>query len=256
MSVFLDGIRQRNEAMFYFGTVCLTLALIFTFLSLLTHIQVGGVNAWFKPIKFSLSIGIYALTVSWYSGYLGGKWNTGLFNFVTIVTLGFDLGYIAVQAARGEASHFNLSTPMYAALYALMALAAAIATMMTTYMAVIFLSSSDLKLPLHYLWAIRFGLIIFIIFSFQGFVMGSKLKHTIGGEDGGQGMRFFGWSLEFGDGRVAHFFGMHALQIIPLASFYLLKNIWLTLAFALIYGSFATFTLLQALRGRAFLAVP
>jgi hypothetical protein len=105
-------------------------------------------------------------------------------------------------------------------------------------------------LPEAYLWGIRLGIVLFVIFSLEGFVMGSRMTHTIGGPDGGPGLPVLNWSYQYGDPRIAHFIGMHALQVLPILAFYLLKDVKWTITAGLLYGALAVFTLVQALNGR------
>jgi hypothetical protein len=164
----------------------------------------------------------------------------------------FEIIYIAIQAGRGELSHFNVSNTFYSSMYILMALAATVVTLFTGYIGILFFQKGFPDLCDYYMWAIRLGIIVLVIFSLEGFVMGSRMSHTIGGPDGAHGIPFLNWSRKYGDPRVAHFIGMHALQVLPLASYYILKNLKLTLGFALLYGLLALYVLLQALNAKPF----
>jgi hypothetical protein len=248
---FIQTLKTRNESLFYYGLVCLFFACIFLLLSKITTTQVYNVNAWIKPFKFAFSTFLFSWAMGWYCHYLP-SFNIQLFNWTVILLLGFEIVYIAIQANKGQLSHYNLSTPVYAALYSMMALAASIVTIYTAYVGFLFFKFDFPQLPSYYLWAIRLGIFIFVIFSFEGFVMGSKLTHTIGGPDGGQGIPILNWSTKFGDPRIAHFIGMHALQVVPLLSFYILKNNKSTFVIAFLYGLLALFTLIQALQGKPF----
>lgn len=249
MISFIQQIKLRNQALFYFGLVNFAAAIIMILLAQFSAVKVYNINAWYKPIKFALSIGIYAWTMAWYIYYLP-SFNTGLFNIAIIVFLGFELVYIVLQAARGQLSHYNISTPLYGSLYVLMALAASLVTIYTLYVGILFFKTAFPELPVYYRWAIRLGIMIFVVFSFEGFVMGYRMTHTIGGADGEAGLPFLNWSYRYGDPRIAHFIGMHALQILPLLSFYLLRNTRAVFIVSILYALLAVFTLVQALHGK------
>ncbi len=254
MIEFIQNLKTRNETLFYYGLICLVAAIIFLILTKLSNTQVYNVNALYKPFKFAFSTFLFAWAMAWYCNYLPA-FNINLFNWAIIILLGFEIVYIAIQANKGQLSHYNLSTPFYAALYSMMALAATLVTIYTAYVGILFFKYDFPTLPNHYLWAIRLGILIFVVFSFEGFVMGSRLTHTIGGEDGGAGIPLLNWSTKYGDPRIAHFIGMHALQLLPFLSFYLFKNTTVTIAISVLYLLLAVFTLVQALQGKPFFKI-
>lgn len=249
---FLDTLKFRNESLYYFGWACLVASLIFSILIKTTSIQVMGVNVWYKPLKFALSTVLFSWAMGWYAHYLGSSINVKAYNWTVIILLGFEIVYIAFQANRGQLSHYNLSTPVYSFLYSMMALAATAVTLYTGYLGLLFFKNDFPDLPIYYLWAIRLGIMIFVVFSLEGFVMGSRLTHTIGGPDGGPGLPLLNWSTKYGDPRIAHFIGMHALQVLPILSYYLLRSVKLTFFAGLMYCFLAAFALFQALQGRPF----
>lgn len=249
MMAFIQELKTKNETLFYFGFICLLFSILFMVLTKTTTTQVYGVNAWYKPFKFAFSTLTFAWAMAWYCYYLP-NFNIKIFNWTVIILLGYEIIYIAFQASKGQLSHYNLSTPVYSALFSLMALAATAVTLFTAYVGVLFFKYDFPNLPNHYLWAIRFGIIIFVIFSFEGFAMGSKLNHSVGALNDNSNLFVIGWSKTVGDLRVSHFIGMHALQVLPILTYYVFKNTKLAVALAVVYFILAMLTLIQALKGK------
>ncbi len=246
---FIQQLSNRNETLFYFGIICFILSIAFLLLTKLTTTQLYNVNVWNKPFKFAISLGIYSWTMAWYCFYLP-SFNINLFNWTVVILWSFEIIYIAFQASKGQQSHYNISTKVYSVLYTLMALAATIVTLYTAYIGFLFFNNSFPELPNYYLWSIRLGIILFVIFSFEGFAMGSRLNHSVGALNDNSNWLILGWSKTVGDLRVSHFIGMHALQVLPIISFYLLKNTILTMCLAFVYGILALLTFIQAFQGR------
>jgi hypothetical protein len=255
MLEFILQLKTRNETLFFYGLLCLLASIIFLSMTKLTSIQVYGVNAWFKPFKFAFSTFTLVWAMAWYCHYLP-SFNINLFNWVIILFLSFEIIYIAIMASQGKISHYNLSSPFYSMMFSMMALAASLVTIYIAYVGILFCIQDFPDLPNFYVWAIRFGILIFVIFSFEGFLMGGRLSHSVGLENDNSNLFILGWSKIVGDLRVSHFIGMHALQVLPIVSFYLLKNTKLTVLIALVYGVLATLTLVQALNGKPLYNLP
>jgi hypothetical protein len=249
---FIQNLKTRNETLFYSGLICLALSILFLTLTKYTSTKVYNVNAWYKPFKFAFSTFLFAWSMAWYCYYLP-DFNIKLFNWSVIILLGFEIVYIAFQANKGQLSHYNISTPIYASLYSMMAIAATLVTLFTAYVGLLFFINTFPELPNYYIWAIRLGIVIFVIFSFEGFAMGSSLNHSVGALNDNSNWFIVGWSKTVGDLRVSHFIGMHALQVLPILSYYVLKNTKLTIGISVIYGLLALLTLIQALQGKPFI---
>ncbi|WP_228458343.1 hypothetical protein [Chryseobacterium hagamense] len=221
--------------------------------SKLIYIQINGVNAWYKPAKFALSMGIFSLTMGWYTGYLSYKY-IHLYNWSLVFLLGFEVLYVTIQASRGQLSHYNVRSALYTSLTVAMAISAIAATLYTGYIGVLFCMGDFNELPGYYLWAIRLGIFLFVVFALEGAVIGANGSPRVG-DGGGGAVPFLNWSLTYGDLRIAHFVGMHALQILPLLAFYIFKDVRLVILSGLLYGALSLFCLLQALNARSLLSV-
>ena len=246
---FIQNLKERNETLFFFGLVCLVFSFFFLILTKVTNTQVFGVNAWYKPFKFAFSTLTFVWAMAWYCYYLP-NFNFQFFNWTMIILLGFEIIYIAIQAGRGQLSHYNMSSSFYATMYSLMAIAATLVTIYTIYVGYLFFKHTFPTLPNYYVWAIRLAIILFVIFSFEGFAMGSRLNHSVGALNDNSNWFILGWSKTVGDLRVSHFIGMHALQIIPIFSFYFLKSTKWTFILSMVYGFLALLTLIQAFKGK------
>ncbi|MEN4762201.1 hypothetical protein ABEG63_17855 [Chryseobacterium sp. C39-AII1] len=249
---FLASLKSKNEYLFYFGFVCLITAVLILMKSKFSDVQINGVNAWYKPLKFALSMGIFSWTMGWYTGYLSYKC-INLYNWSLIIFLGFEVFYVALQASRGQLSHYNTSSTLYTLLTVAMAISAIAATLYTGYIGILFCTEKFPELPDYYVWAIRLGIFLFVIFALEGAVIGAHGSPRVGGTDGGA-IPFLNWSLTYGDLRIAHFVGMHALQLLPLLAFYVLKDVRMVILIGIMYGLLSLFCLVLALNARSLLS--
>jgi len=215
-----------------------------------SKVLVAGANAWLKPMKFFLSSGIFALTMAWLMVYLHEESKVALYSWVVIGVLAFETIYIAIQAGRKQLSHFNVSTPFSGFMYSMMGIAIVIMTLWTGYICFLFFVKPLPELPPAYVWGIRLGLVLFVVFALQGGVMAARMSHTVGGGDGGPGLAVTRWSTRHGDLRIAHFIGMHALQVLPLLAYYVCRSVTGTIITAAVYFAVTSLLFLQALRGR------
>jgi hypothetical protein len=216
-----------------------------------------GINRWIKPMKFAISIAIFLATMAWLLGYVRDSDRAvRRISWTMFVTMAGELVLIIMQSARGVRSHFNVTTAFDGIVFSLMGILIAINTVAAAWALYLFFRRpSDLG-PAS-LAGVRLGLIIFIVASLQGYHMASRLGHAVGVHDGSPGLPFVNWSTGGGDLRVAHFFGLHALQVLPVLGFWIDRRagraVWVRVAAAVYFALYAV-VFLQALAGRPLLA--
>jgi hypothetical protein len=214
-----------------------------------------GVSVWDKPAKFFLSLALHMATLAWGLSLLpAADQRSGLVigaSRIFVAMAIFEVAYITFQAARGEASHFNTGTAITTVMYSLMGAGAVTLAVVTIFVGWLILrrgSASTLTL------ATGLGFILGGVFAvaFGGY-MSSQDGHWVGGiATDASGLPFFGWSTSGGDLRVAHFFGLHAMQALPLAGCLLRHR-----SVGFVWGAAALWTLLTiAVFAQALMGMP
>jgi hypothetical protein len=200
---------------------------------------ITGAPAWLKPAKFALSTAIYTLTLVWLLTFLPGRPRlVRLVSWVTAVALALELVLIVGAAAAGTTSHFNVSTPARAAIWSTMA-SAIVATWVASLAVAVALFRQRFTDPALG-WAIRLGVLVAATGMAVAFLMTAPTAdqladaqatgamavsgaHSVGVADGGPGLPVVGWSTVGGDLRVAHFLGLHGLQVLPVLALLLAR---------------------------------
>ena len=206
-----------------------------------------GANAWVKPLKFFLSIAIFLWSMGYYMLYLPNYKAVKAYSVMAVGVFIFEQTVVMAQAGRGQLSHFNISTPLNSLLFSFMGIAITVLAVWTAVMAVYFFKCPPPPSLEGFWWGIRLGLICFVIFSFEGGLMAARLQHTVGAPDGGPGLPLLNWSRQNGDLRIAHFIGMHALQVLPMLGYFLLKKPAQIITAALAYAAIAVWLFVRAM---------
>src|SRR5688572_614330 len=246
---FFAELKRRNALLFWFGLFNLAIAILCLILMPSEEARILGVNRWLKPFKFYASVGIMVLTMGWLLYYLDSAKKIRLYSWLIVISMFFENGLILMQAIRNTTSHFNNSSPTDGIVFSLMGLFIIMFTVTVILICVSFFRQKQFSIPGPYVWGIRLGLLFFLIFSVEGGIMLGLLKHTVGGPDGGPGLPIVNWSTQHGDLRIAHFIGIHSLQVLPLFGNYIATTQKQTLLFAMFYFLLASVLFFQAMKG-------
>lgn len=282
-SITLSDIRQRlwggNRLLTISALIYFALFIGTIIASLLDARVLTGAPIWIKPMKFAISSLLYTATLAWMFSYITGR--SRLIKLLAggiTLTLLVEIALIVMQAARGVRSHFNYTTAFDSAVFGAMGTLILVVWVLSLIAAVLLLRQKMGDAA--FAWGLRLGLIITLIGAALGFTMVQPTPeqlaamdsnnvstfigaHSVGVEDGGEGLPFTGWSTEGGDLRIAHFVGLHALQVLPLAAIFINRRlgrlnewrrgtlVWIT---ALGYLGLMALVFWQALRGQPLIA--
>jgi hypothetical protein len=230
------------------------------------HRVITGAPAWQKPLKFSISVPLYLLTLRWMLSHVSGHRRVvAAVAAVSALGLVAELVLIDLQVVRGTTSHFNTATPFDAAVFDAMGVIVAGVFVVCLVAGVLALRQRGLDAGLAA--GIRWGIAVSLVgmaeagtmIANQGWDEGGG--HTVGAPDGGPGLPLTDWSTLHGDLRIGHFVGLHALQALPLLAWVLARRTGLDAArrarLVAVAGcaqaGLVVVLTAQALRGRALL---
>lgn len=229
-----------------------------------------GLNPWIKPMKFEISVIVYLLTVALL--LYGLRWHrsetdaAGWKRSRHWLSLGFALAMtventvIALQAGRGVRSHMNYTSVWNGLLFSLMGFFIVVNTVLLAGLLGLW-CVAQVRTPKPVTAGIRIGLLLMLAGSLEGLLMVLAGGHTVGAKDGLAGLPFLNWSTTNGDLRVAHFFALHALEVLPLAGILLARTripirlqvagVWI---FSVLYTGGVCWLFAEARNGKPFLA--
>ncbi|HYD36870.1 MAG TPA: hypothetical protein VEA60_04615 [Allosphingosinicella sp.] len=216
----LAELIERQRTLALYGMALLMLALVGAAMQILDpRMLASGVNVWVKPVKFLVSVGVFALTAAWFFGYIRPERRGALLpRLVVVMLIGagtLELLWIGWQAGHGLESHFNNDTPFFNLMYALMGLFAVILIGSTLPLAWEIARRPAAGTRSDFIAAVAIGLVLtFLLGGGLGGYMSAQPGHDVGATGGH--VPLFGWNRSGGDLRVAHFLGIHAEQAIPI----------------------------------------
>ena len=224
----------------------------------------NGINPWIKPAKFFASLAVHLVTLAVLLRLLEVHHRKALVTTVlaagTVIVAWGESLYIAVQAWRGRASHWNVETEWEAMIYGVMGIGAVYLIAVAGLLGLVILIAGRKEIGPGLRWGAGLGLVLGFATTLvvAGYLGGHEAGHWVGGErTDANGLPVVGWARDGGDLRVAHFFALHMMQALPLLGWgadrlRLLPRSTVLAGSALGVAVVAA-TFLQALSGRPFL---
>ncbi|WP_405431916.1 hypothetical protein [Micromonospora sp. NBC_00617] len=232
MTTVLRRATHWNRPLMILVCAMAVLAVIATVGILVDPRVLTGAPIWLKPFKFAVSFVLYGVTLAWMLSLLPRRSRIAERAVTVIVAVAVvENAWIVGQVIRGQASHFNDSTPLNTALFA--AMGAAIMVLFFAHL-VIGIVVLIRRIPDRVAaTAVGWGLGLSLLGMLAAVPMALPMQdpgiegisgaHSVGVADGGPGLPVVGWSTTGGDLRIGHFVGLHALQALPILAILLTR---------------------------------
>jgi hypothetical protein len=214
----LAGLHRRHALWFECALGFAMLAVVCLLMLSIDERTLNGVTVWAKPAKFSVSLALYFGTLAWFAPLMP----KGYFATAT----GRWLSWIAVVCAVLEIIYITVQ--------------------------------AALGEPSHFNVATPFSSTMYSLMGGGAFILVTVCLWVGGSASDADGLWLVHWSRDGGDLRVPHFFGMHAMQVLPAlgalvaASTQRSRANATVLAMTLLYAAFASWTFRQAVSGIPF----
>ena len=211
----LDG----DRTLVAYAAVLLVLAAAFAVGWLVDERVLRGANVWIKPFKFAMAIALLAFTTALFASVVERSEQTRRplrwIRRILIAAGSFELGYIALQASLGQASHFNVGDAFHGTMYTLMGIGAIALTATQPALAwQVHRHAASTTAP-----ALRSAIVLGLVLTFMLGASAGIVLSALPAVSNAGGWPIVGWSLQGGDLRPAHFLGIHAAQLLPLVGF-------------------------------------
>lgn len=225
-----SAVWPLHDHLLRWGAVFLALVPLLAATAGLDDRTLFGRSPWDKPVRFALSLGVYAITIAiavhWLQArtrVLGWHW----FSPVLTGTLVFELTWIMLQAARGSDSHFNERTAFESLMFSLMGVGASIMSLAVLWLG---LAASRLVWLASTVKDRLIALGVALGFVASGFLLpwtGEALVDAGRSQSAVEAaitMPLLGWRLDGSDPRPAHFVAAHLMQVLPLLALWLARS--------------------------------
>jgi hypothetical protein len=274
LTTLWQSTKTASPSLAWSGAALLATSFITLIVSAFDPRLFQGVSVWHKPWKFQVSTAIYFVTLALFLSCFPKTDKTNKPSFarryivwVSIAAGVFEVVYITWQGAFGLASHYNVGSRFYGYMYTAMGVGAVLLNSTSGVLGYQVLRAKQFATDLALRHAIGWGLLITSVLGIvTGGALGERTRsggHWVGGTpNDGLGMAIVNWSRDGGDLRVAQFFALHAMQIVPALIVLLFATspklnqttgkriVW---AVSAAFSVFCVWTMLQAFRGVPFL---